>query len=451
MFEDLSTKFDKVFKFIKGKGKVSEQTIDEFLREVRRILLDADVNYKVVKQFVDDVKQKVLAKNVVKSINPGKIVIDTITSELVLLMGEKKTDIKFSNTTPSVIMIVGLQGSGKTTFSGKLAKYLKSRGKNPALAACDVYRPAAIDQLKMLGGQIDVAVYSDDSKDPVKIALSAVDFCKQNFKDTLIVDTAGRLAIDDEMMREVESLKSKLDPSEILFVVDSMTGQDAVNTAKEFHNRLDYDGVVLTKLDGDSRGGAALSIRAVVDKPIKFVGIGEKLEAIEPFYPDRMASRILGRGDIQSLVEKATTMLPEELDEKKIQKFEEKFNSNKFDFSDFLEQLQQIKKMGPISQLVGMIPGVDRMMKGKEIDDKPLKQVEAVINSMTTKERENPDVINGSRRKRLASGSGTSIQDVNRVIKQFYDMQKMLKQFKKGKGMSNMFRNMGLPPNFSLK
>ncbi|MFI5211606.1 MAG: signal recognition particle protein [Ignavibacteria bacterium] len=451
MFEDLSTKFDKVFKFIKGKGKVSEQTIDEFLREVRRILLDADVNYKVVKQFVDDVKQKVLAKNVVKSINPGKIVIDTITSELVLLMGEKKTDIKFSNTTPSVIMIVGLQGSGKTTFSGKLAKYLKSRGKNPALAACDVYRPAAIDQLKMLGGQIDVAVYSDDSKDPVKIALSAVDFCKQNFKDTLIVDTAGRLAIDDEMMREVESLKSKLDPSEILFVVDSMTGQDAVNTAKEFHNRLDYDGVVLTKLDGDSRGGAALSIRAVVDKPIKFVGIGEKLEAIEPFYPDRMASRILGRGDIQSLVEKATTMLPEELDEKKIQKFEEKFNSNKFDFSDFLEQLQQIKKMGPISQLVGMIPGVDRMMKGKEIDDKPLKQVEAVINSMTIKERENPDVINGSRRKRLASGSGTSIQDVNRVIKQFYDMQKMLKQFKKGKGMSNMFRNMGLPPNFSLK
>jgi signal recognition particle subunit SRP54 len=451
MFEDLSTKFDKVFKFIKGKGKVSEQTIDEFLREVRRILLDADVNYKVVKQFVDDVKQKALAKNVVKSINPGKIVIDTITSELVLLMGEKKTDIKFSNTTPSVIMIVGLQGSGKTTFSGKLAKYLKSRGKNPALAACDVYRPAAIDQLKMLGEQIDVAVYSDDSKDPVKIALAAVDFCKQNFKDTLIVDTAGRLAIDDEMMREVESLKSKLDPSEILFVVDSMTGQDAVNTAKEFHNRLDYDGIVLTKLDGDSRGGAALSIRAVVDKPIKFAGIGEKLEAIEPFYPDRMASRILGRGDIQSLVEKASTMLPEELDEKKIKKLEDKFNSNKFDFSDFLEQLQQIKKMGPLSQLVGMIPGVDRMMKGKEIDDKPLKQVEAVINSMTTKERENPDVINGSRRKRLASGSGTTIQDVNRVIKQFYDMQKMLKQFKKGKGMSNMFRNMGLPPNFNLK
>ena len=428
MFEDLSSKFDKVFKFIKGKGKVSEATIDEFLREVRRIMLDADVNYKVVKQFVD-----------------------TNTAELVRLMREKKTDIKFSNDVPSVIMMVGLQGSGKTTFSGKLAKYLKSRGKNPALAACDVYRPAAIDQLKTLGEQIDVAVYSDDSKDPVKIALAAVEFCKQNYKDTLIVDTAGRLAIDEEMMREVEQLKSKLNPAEILFVVDSMTGQEAVNTAKEFHDRLDFDGVILTKLDGDSRGGAALSIRAVVDKPVKFVGVGEKLDAIEPFYPDRMASRILGRGDIQSLVEKAATMLPEELDEKKIAKLEEKFKGNKFDFGDFLDQLQQIKKMGSLSSLMGMIPGVDRIMKGKEIDDKPLRQVEAVINSMTLKERTNPDIINGARRKRIAGGSGTSIQDVNRVIKQFYDMQKMIKTFKKGRGMNNMLRNMGLPPNFSLK
>lgn len=451
MFEDLSSKFDKVFKFIKGKGKVSEATIDEFLREVRRIMLDADVNYKVVKQFVDDVKQKALEKNVIRSINPGKIVIDTITAELVRLMGEKKTDIKFSNDVPSVIMMVGLQGSGKTTFSGKLAKYLKSRGKNPALAACDVYRPAAIDQLKTLGEQIDIAVYSDDSKDPVKIAMAAVEFCKQNYKDTLIVDTAGRLAIDEEMMREVEQLKSKLNPAEILFVVDSMTGQDAVNTAKEFHDRLDFDGVILTKLDGDSRGGAALSIRAVVDKPVKFVGVGEKLDAIEPFYPDRMASRILGRGDIQSLVEKAATMLPEELDEKKIAKLEEKFKGNKFDFGDFLDQLQQIKKMGSLSSLMGMIPGVDRIMKGKEIDDKPLRQVEAVINSMTLKERTNPDIINGARRKRIAGGSGTSIQDVNRVIKQFYDMQKMIKTFKKGRGMNNMLRNMGLPPNFSLK
>lgn len=451
MFEDLSSKFDKVFKFIKGKGKVSEATIDEFLREVRRIMLDADVNYKVVKQFVDGVKQKALEKNVIRSINPGKIVIDTITAELVRLMGEKKTDIKFSNDVPSVIMMVGLQGSGKTTFSGKLAKYLKSRGKNPALAACDVYRPAAIDQLKTLGEQIDIAVYSDDSKDPVKIAMAAVEFCKQNYKDTLIVDTAGRLAIDEEMMREVEQLKSKLNPAEILFVVDSMTGQDAVNTAKEFHDRLDFDGVILTKLDGDSRGGAALSIRAVVDKPVKFVGVGEKLDAIEPFYPDRMASRILGRGDIQSLVEKAATMLPEELDEKKIAKLEEKFKGNKFDFGDFLDQLQQIKKMGSLSSLMGMIPGVDRIMKGKEIDDKPLRQVEAVINSMTLKERTNPDIINGARRKRIAGGSGTSIQDVNRVIKQFYDMQKMIKTFKKGRGMNNMLRNMGLPPNFSLK
>lgn len=450
MFEELSSKFDKVFRFIKGKGKVSEQTVDEFLREVRRILLDADVNYKVAKDFIDGVKQRSFEKKVLTSINPGKIVIDTITEQLIKLMGEKKTDIKFSGDIPSVIMIVGLQGSGKTTFSGKLAKYLKSRGKNPALAACDVYRPAAIDQLKMIGEQIQVPVYSDDSKNPLKIAEAAVEFCRQNYKDTLIVDTAGRLAIDEEMMREVEELKAKLNPAEILFVVDSMTGQDAVNTAKEFHNRLDYDGVILTKLDGDARGGAALSIRAVVTKPIKFVGIGEKLEAIEPFYPERMASRILGKGDIASLVEKAADMLPQELDEKKLKRLEDNLRKDKFDFADFLEQLQQIKKMGPLSQLVGMIPGADRMLKGKEVDDKPLKQVEAVISSMTLEERENPDLLNGSRRKRLARGSGTSIQEVNRVIKQFYDMQKMIKSFKKGK-MSNMFRNMGLPPNFQMK
>lgn len=456
MFEDLSSKFDKVFKFIKGKGKVTEQTIDDFLREVRKILLDADVNYKVVKDFTEAVKAKALEKNVVRAINPGKIVIDTITQQLVALMGEKKTDIKFSPDIPSVIMMVGLQGSGKTTFSAKLAKYLKTRGRNPALAACDVYRPAAIDQLKTLGEQIDVPVYSDESnsdnsKDPVKIAEAAVEFCRKNYKDTLIVDTAGRLAIDEEMMREVETLKSKLNPSEILFVVDAMTGQDAVNTAKEFHNRLDYDGVILTKLDGDSRGGAALSIRAVVDEPVKFVGIGEKLDAIEPFYPDRMASRILGRGDIQSLVEKAATMLPEEMDEKKIARLEEKLSSNKFDFQDFLEQLQQIKKMGSLSQLIGMIPGADRMMKGKEVDDKPLKQIEAVIHSMTPKERENPDILNGSRRKRIAGGSGTTIQIVNQTLKQFYDMQKMLKQMKKGgRGMGNMLRNMGLPANVKL-
>jgi len=450
MFEELSSKFDKVFRFIKGKGKVSEQTIDEFLRDVRRILLEADVNYKVARQFIDNVKQRAIDKKVITSINPGKVVIDTITEQLIKLMGEKKTEIKFSNDIPSVIMVVGLQGSGKTTFAGKLARYLKSRGKNPALAACDVYRPAAIEQLKTLGEQIQVPVYSEESRDPVNIAGNAIEYCRQNYKDTLIVDTAGRLAIDEEMMHEVELLKSKMNPSEILFVVDSMTGQDAVNTAKEFHNRLDYDGVILTKLDGDARGGAALSIRAVVTKPIKFVSIGEKLEAIEPFYPERMASRILGKGDIASLVEKAADVLPAEMDEKKIRRLEENLRKDKFDFADFLEQLQQIKKMGPISQLAGMIPGMDRALKGKELNEKPLKQVEAVINSMTIKERENPDLLNGSRRKRLSRGSGTSIQEVNRVIKQFYDMQKMIKSFKKG-NMSNIFRNMGLPANFNMK
>ncbi|MGA2667806.1 MAG: signal recognition particle protein [Ignavibacteria bacterium] len=447
MFEDLSTKFDKVFRFIRGRGKVTEQNIDEFLRELRRILLDADVNYKVVKEFIDNVKTNVLSQNIYKSINPGNLIISTINNQLIKLMGEKKTDIRFSNNIPSVIMLVGLQGSGKTTFAAKLANYLKTRGRNPALAACDVYRPAAIQQLKILGAEIRIDVYSEDSKDPVSIALHAMEYCRKNLKDTLVVDTAGRLAIDEEMMREVETLKSKLNPSEILFIVDSMTGQDAVNTAKEFHNRLDYDGVILTKLDGDTRGGAALSIRAVVSKPIKFASVGEKLDAIEPFYPDRMASRILGKGDLTSLVEKAAEILPQELDEKKIQKLEEKLRKNKFDFNDFLDQLQQIKKMGPISQLVGMIPGADKMLRGKEVDEKPLKKVEAVITSMTKKERENPNLLNGSRRKRIASGSGTTIQDVNRVIKQFNEMQRMLKQMRKGK-FSNLFRNFDIS-NFS--
>ncbi len=450
MFEDLSGKFEKVFKFIRGKGKVTEQTIDEFLREVRKVLLDADVNYKVTKDFIDDVKQAALAKNVVRSINPGKVIVDTITQQLIKLMGEKRTDIKFGNTIPSVIMLVGLQGSGKTTFSAKLARYLKSKGKSPALAACDVYRPAAIEQLKSLGAQIGIDVYSEDVKDPLTIATNAMEFCRKNLRDTLIVDTAGRLAIDEEMMKEVETLKAKLNPSEIMFVVDSMTGQDAVNTAKEFHDRLDYDGIVMTKLDGDSRGGAALSIRAVVTKPIKFVGVGEKIEAIEPFYPDRMASRILGKGDLTSLVEKASEMLPQEMDPEKIKKLEEKFRKDNFDFNDFLDQLQQMRKMGPLSQLVGMIPGADRMLKGKEIDEKPIKQLEAVIRSMTNKEREKPDLLNGSRRKRIATGSGTTIQDVNRVVKQYYDMQKMIKQMKKG-NLSNLMRQFNLPANFQMK
>lgn len=443
MFEELTSKFDKVFRLISGKGKVTEANIDEFLREVRRVLLDADVNYKVVKDFIQDVKNNVLSQNVFTSINPAKLIINTINSQLIKLMGEKRTDIHYSNNIPSVIMVVGLQGSGKTTFAAKLASYLHTKGRNPAMAACDVYRPAAIEQLITLGGQVNIPVYSEDSKDPLKIAQNASDFCRKNFKDTLIVDTAGRLAIDEEMMHEVEGLKSKLNPSEILFVVDSMTGQDAVNTAKEFHNRLDYDGIILTKLDGDTRGGAALSIRAVVNKPIKFVSIGEKLDAIEPFYPDRMASRIMGQGDLTTLVEKAAEILPQELDEKKLKKLEEKLNKNKFDFNDFLDQLQQIKKMGPISQILGMIPGADKMLKGREIDEKPMKKVEAVITSMTFKERENPHILNGSRRRRIASGSGTTIQDVNRVIKQFNEMQKMIKQMKKGK-MSNLLKNFNL-------
>lgn len=448
MFEDLTSKFDKAFRFITGKGKITGENIELFLREVRRVLLDADVNYKVAKQFADTIKLRITEKNIQQAINPGKLIIDTINEELTAMMGDKRNDIKFSSNIPSIIMLTGLQGSGKTTFAAKLARHLKSKGKSPALAACDVYRPAAIEQLISLGKQIEVSVYHDDSGDPLKISKMAVELCRQNHKDTLIVDTAGRLAIDDEMMKEVENLKQALNPSEILFVVDSMTGQDAVNTALEFHKRLNYDGVVLTKLDGDTRGGAALSIRSVVNKPIKFVGVGEKLDAIEPFYPDRMASRILGKGDLLSLVEKAADLLPRELDEKKVQKLEEKLRKNKFDFNDFLEQLQQIKKMGPLSQVIGMIPGADKMLKGKEVDEKPLKKVEAVITSMTILERENPNILNGSRRKRIASGSGTSIQDVNKVIKQFNEMQKMIKQMSRGK-MSNILKKFNIP-NFNL-
>jgi signal recognition particle subunit SRP54 len=441
MFEELSSKFERAFKFVLGKGKLGEEDLDGFLREVRRVLLDADVNYKVVKEFVALVKEKAVERNVYGSINPAQLIMNVIDTQLAQLMGEKNVSIKFSDSVPSVVMLVGLQGSGKTTFAAKLARYLKSRGRHPALAACDMRRPAAIDQLKTLGLQIGIDVISSPTSAPVEIAREAIDFCKKNLRDTLIIDTAGRLAIDDEMMTEAEDIKKTIRPGETLFVVDAMTGQDAVNTAKAFHDRLDFDGVVLTKLDGDARGGAALSIRAVVSEPIKFVSMGEKLDAIEPFHPDRMASRILGRGDLLSLAEKAAEILPQQHDEKKIKKLEEKLRKNKFDFSDFLEQLQQIKKMGSLSQMMGMIPGAGKILKGKEIDEKPIKQTEAIILSMTTEERENPDILNGSRRRRIAFGSGTTIQEVNRLVKQFYEMKKMIKQVSRGK-FSNILRNL---------
>jgi len=444
MLDDLTNKLETVLKKIRGQGKITDANIDESLREIRRVLFDADVNYKVVTKFINDVKEKSIGLNVLNSITPGQLIVKVINDELIKLMGAERSGIKFSDRIPSVILMVGLQGSGKTTFSAKLAKYLKSKGRNPLLAACDVYRPAAIEQLRILGKQIGIPVYTDDNeKDPVKISNAAIQYARENARDTLIVDTAGRLAIDEEMMNEVAALKKSLDPEEILFVVDAMTGQDAVNTAKAFHDKLDFDGVVLTKLDGDTRGGAALSIKAVVNVPIKFSGIGEKLDAIEEFHPDRMASRILGKGDIVSFVEKAQT----EFDISESGKLEEKFRKNKFDYNDFLTYLAQIKKMGSLSGLLSMIPGAGKMLKGQEVDDKVLVKIESVIQSMTIKERENPNLLNGTRRRRIADGSGNSIQQVNRVIKQFEDMQKMMKQFSKDKGRGIM-KKMKLPANF---
>jgi len=444
MLDDLTNKLETVLKKIRGQGKITDANIDESLREIRRVLFDADVNYKVVTKFINDVKEKSIGLNVLNSITPGQLIVKVINDELIKLMGAERSGIKFSDRIPSVILMVGLQGSGKTTFSAKLAKHLKSKGRNPLLAACDVYRPAAIEQLRILGKQIGIPVYTDDNeKDPVKISSAAIQYARENARDTLIVDTAGRLAIDEEMMNEVAALKKSLNPEEILFVVDAMTGQDAVNTAKAFHDKLDFDGVVLTKLDGDTRGGAALSIKAVVNVPIKFSGIGEKLDAIEEFHPDRMASRILGKGDIVSFVEKAQT----EFDISESGKLEEKFRKNKFDYNDFLTYLAQIKKMGSLSGLLSMIPGAGKMLKGQEVDDKVLVKIESVIQSMTIKERENPNLLNGTRRRRIADGSGNSIQQVNRVIKQFEDMQKMMKQFSKDKGRGIM-KKMKLPANF---
>ena len=424
MFENLSEKLERSFKILKGQGKITEINVAETLKDVRRALLDADVNYKVAKTFTDTVKAKALGQNVINAIKPQELMVKIVHDELASLMGGDTAQVNLSGN-PTVILMSGLQGSGKTTFSGKLAKKLKSdKGKRPLLVACDVYRPAAIEQLKVLAEQINVPVYTEEgNKNPVEIAKHAIDYAKQHHLDLVIVDTAGRLAVDEQMMDEIEAIKKAIKPQETLFVVDSMTGQDAVNTAKEFNDRLDFDGVVLTKLDGDTRGGAALSIRTVVTKPIKFVGTGEKLDAVDLFHPSRMADRILGMGDIVSLVEKAQ----QQFDEKKARELQRKIAKNEFNFNDFLGQIQQIKKMGNLKELASMIPGVGKALKDIEIDDNAFKGIEAIISSMTEKERVNPSIINGSRRKRIAAGSGTSLQEVNRLLTQFEQTRKVMK------------------------
>ena len=448
MFENLSDRLERSFKILKGEGKITEINVAETLKDVRRALLDADVNYKVAKSFTDTVKQKALGMNVLTAVKPGQMMVKLVHDELAELMGGESVGLNL-NGRPSIILMSGLQGSGKTTFSGKLANMLKKKQhKNPMLVACDVYRPAAIEQLKVVAAQIGVPVYSEpDNKDVVEIARNAISEAKAKGNDVVIVDTAGRLAVDEEMMNEIETLKNSLHPDETLFVVDSMTGQDAVNTAKEFNDRLDFDGVVLTKLDGDTRGGAAISIRTVVTKPIKFIGTGEKMEAIDAFHPSRMADRILGMGDIVSLVERAQ----EQFDEEEAKRLQKKIQKNKFDFNDFLGQIQQIKKMGNIKDLASMIPGVGKAIKDIDIDDNAFKGIEAIILSMTPKERTNPEILNTSRRMRIAKGSGTNVQDVNRLIKQFDQTRKMMKMVTGSKmsqmmgamkGMKNM-RGMG--------
>ena len=423
MFDNLSEKLERSFKILKGQGKITEINVASTLKEVRRALIDADVNYKVAKQFVDTVKEKALGQNVINALQPSQLMVKIVHDELTQLMGGEPAPFDVEGK-PAIILMSGLQGSGKTTFTGKLAnKLMRERGKKPLLVACDVYRPAAIEQLKVLAERIGVPVYSEpDSKDPVAIAQHAIDEARATGRDLVIVDTAGRLAIDEQMMQEIAAIKAAINPTETLFVVDSMTGQDAVNTAKEFNDRLDFDGVVLTKLDGDTRGGAALSIRTVVNKPIKFVGTGEKLEAIDPFRPAGMADRILGMGDIVSFVDR----MQQQYDEEEARRIEEKLKKNKFDFNDFLKQIAQIKKMGSIKDLASMIPGVGKAIKDMDIDDDAFKGVEAIIYSMTPQEREHPEIIDGSRRKRIAAGSGTSLQEVNRLLKQFDQTRKMM-------------------------
>lgn len=438
MFENLSERLERSFKLLKGQGKITEINVAETLKDVRRALLDADVNYSVAKQFTDTVKAKALGQNVITAVKPSELMVKIVHDELALLMGGVAVDVNLSGN-PTVILMSGLQGSGKTTFSGKLARKFKSeKGKRPLLVACDVYRPAAIEQLKVLGEQIDVPVYTEpESKNPVEIAQNAIKHAKAHNYDMVIVDTAGRLAVDEQMMDEIEAIKKAINPQETLFVVDAMTGQDAVNTAEEFNQRLDFDGVVLTKLDGDTRGGAALSIRTVVDKPIKFVGTGEKLEALDVFHPARMADRILGMGDIVSLVERAQ----QQYDEEEARRLQKKIAKNQFDFNDFMAQIAQIKKMGNLKDLASMIPGVGKAIKDVDIDDNAFKGIEAIIQSMTPLERRNPEIINGSRRQRIAKGSGTSLQEVNRLLKQFESTRKMMKMATSMKSL-NMMRKM---------
>lgn len=448
MFEGLSDRLDRSFKILKGHGHITEINVAESLKDVRKALLEADVSYKIAKDFTDEVKQKALGQGVLNAVSPSQLMVKIVHDDLATLMGSQKVDINEKGS-PAIILIAGLQGSGKTTFSAKLANYLKTKkGKSPLLVACDVYRPAAIDQLNVLGEQIGVEVFSDvDSKDPVKIAKKAIAHAKSKNHNVVIVDTAGRLAVDDAMMNEITAIKKTINPQETLFVVDAMTGQDAVNTAKAFNDRLDYEGVVLTKLDGDTRGGAALTIRAVVNKPIKFVGIGEKMEAIDIFHPERMADRILGMGDIVSLVERAQ----EQYDEEEAKKLQKKIAKNQFNFNDFLSQIKQIKKMGNVKDLMGMIPGMSKAMKDTEIDDDAFKGIEAIIYSMTPAERDNPKLLNGNRRKRIANGSGSNIQEVNRLIKQFGETSKMMKMMTSGggKNMMRMMKNAGRMPGMN--
>lgn len=443
MFDQLQDKLDRAFKVLKGQGKITEINVAETLKEVRKALLDADVNYKVAKAFTDTVKEKALGQQVLTAISPGQLLVKITHDELKQLMGGSRADIQLQ-ANPTIILMSGLQGSGKTTFSGKLAHFLKhKRGKKPLMVAADVYRPAAIDQLHVLGTQLEIDVYSNrDEKNPIAIAQSAIKQAREQGHTVVIIDTAGRLAVDEQMMQEIEGIKQAIKPHEILFVVDSMTGQDAVNTAKAFNERLDFSGVVLTKLDGDTRGGAALSIRSVVEKPIKFIGTGEKMDALDIFYPERMADRILGMGDVVSLVEKAQ----EQFNQEEARKLSKKIATNKFDFNDFLQQLHQIKKMGNIKDLMGMIPGMGKAMKDMPVDDSALKGVEAIILSMTPKERSNPDLINGSRRQRIAKGSGQTLPEVNRLMKQFEDTRKMMRMMQDKNAMTRMMRQMPKMP-----